>query len=179
MGCALLPRPEQRQRRASERGAALILVVILVVVMLIGGLALVGVTNSELSSSRGFRAHAVTDACVEAAVEKVRALLPDVQVASFSSTGGDLAVGSQTLHYEPGHITGPSSVAVYALDGSQFDIAALYAGENITNVMGTTATGTSGEALRIISSTVVCSGNGYGTRELQVVFKYGTPMGMR
>lgn len=165
--------------RRAERGAALILVVIIVVVMLIGGLALVGVTNSELSSSRGYRSRAVTDACVEAAVEKVRALLPNVPITAFANTGGQLAVGGQTLTYTPGHITGPSTVAIYTLDGSQFDISALYAGENITNVMGTAASSSTDDALRIVTSTVVCSGNNYGTREMQVVFRYGTPMGMR
>lgn len=163
----------------SERGMALIFVTILLVVVLVGGMALVATTSGELSSSRGYRARAVTDACAEAALQKVRALMPDVTFSQFDGTGGQLPVGSTTLTYRPSHYTGDGDAPVVILDAAQFDVSALFAGENITNVMGTVAGGNLQEGINVVSTTVVCGGGGYGTREMQVVFRYGTAMGAR
>lgn len=163
-------------RDGGERGAALLTVVMILIVVLIGGLAAIAITNGELGSSRAFRGQAATEACANAALERVRALLPD---ATFDETAGSLAVGESTFAFRGSHYTGDrGSSPIVALDATNFDANALYQGENITNNMGT-VTGSMAEGYRVLSTTAICAGPGFGAREMQFVFRYGVSTGGR
>lgn len=174
--------------RKAERGVALLTVAVVMVVALVLGLAAVAITSGELSSSRGFRTRAATDACVEAAVEKIRNLLPSAEVTAFgdiaSSTWFDGSQGSWvtpsgTMKHGPGHYSGPADEAFIELDATDVDLSALFMGENITNVMGTVRGGSLAEGYHVLSAVAVCEGAGSGKREMQLVVRYGTPTGAR
>jgi hypothetical protein len=57
------------------------------------------------------------------------------------------------------------------VSADSFDGAALFLGENATNAMGTSST------MNVYRITAVCSGTGFGPREVQVMVKFGFPLG--
>lgn len=159
-----------------EQGAALLVVMCVMLAVLVGGLAAVAVTSGELGGAGGYRTRQTTEACAAAGLEKMRSLMP---AATFADSEGSVNAGV-TLSYKAGHFDGPKgSEPFVVLDVSQYDAAALYAGQNITNMLGKAAGGDLRNSLNLISTTAVCEGVGHGKREMQLVFRYGTPAGMR
>ncbi|MBI5510362.1 MAG: hypothetical protein HY903_16525 [Deltaproteobacteria bacterium] len=160
--------------RGGEHGMALLVVVVIMAIILVGGLAAIAITSGELDSSRGFRARAVTQLCAEAALEQIRAAMPDEAAANLVRDGA-ITVGASSLSYQAGHYaSGSAQVGVKAVSASGYDAAALYSGQNITNSLGPTA-GTSPGGVKVVSATATCKGTGYPEREVQIVFRYGTP----
>ena len=170
--------------RRSERGAALLLVSVLMVIVLVGGLAAVAVTSGELASARGYRARQVAMACAEAGLAQVRATIPDVTNAkivdgTFKIGAVNSAVRYRAGHYDTGNI---AQDAVSVLDPSSFDAAALLEGENITNNLGLSGgVGEDGSItdMAVLGVTSTCGGSGYGAREMEMVFLWGTPTATR
>jgi hypothetical protein len=161
--------------RSSERGSALLIITFVLIVVLAGGLAGIAVTNGELAGARGTRIRTTTDACADAAVERLRAMLPNVP--TFDATAGTMSIGSQSLPYRAGHVDGDGTEAtIVEVSPSSFDMGSLYKGLNITNTMGTVMGGNLAEGLRILRLTAVCGDdNVYGKREVEVLLRYGTP----
>jgi Tfp pilus assembly protein PilV len=174
-----------QHRKRSERGAALLLVSFIMVIVLVGGLAAVAVTSGELASSRGYRTRQITLSCANGGLERIRANMPDFSAASAVSQG--LTIGStvDAVTMRAGHYasSGTPQASVEALDPSDYDAAALFTGENITNVLlGAPAGGGVGSddaGLQVVGATAVCEGSGFGAREMQVIFRYGSAMGAR
>jgi hypothetical protein len=146
-------------------------VVIVLAVVLVGGLAAVAVTSGELAGSGAVRTKAVTAACAEAAVERIRGMLPNVDITQVTGT---MSVGSSSLNYGP-DVVGSDEVALTALSPDQYDGSANYEGENITNklVSGVIGSGANTAGIRMYRLTAVCSGPSYGRREVEVVMRYG------
>ena len=151
-----------------ERGAALITVVFVLLVVLVGGLAAVALTSGELESSRGHRIHATADACAQAAVERVRAQLPNASVTVADSRGTLGAEYSYTAgHY--GETLADTEMPYVSLDASNFDMTSLYEGERAGNTLGNLG------ALKVVSITATCSGPGGSQHEVQLILRYGVP----
>lgn len=169
-----------RHRKRSERGAALLLVSFIMVIVLVGGLAAVAVTSGELASSRGYRTRQITLSCANGGLERIRANMPDISAASVVSQGLTIGGTANAVTASAGHYGGTPPTSVRALDTSEYDAAALFTGENITNVLGTGGGGGGNDAgLQVIGATAVCQGSGFGAREMQTIFRYGTAMGAR
>lgn len=159
----------------SERGAALLLVSFMMVIVLVGGLAAVAVTSGELASSRGYRTRQITLSCANGGLERIRANMPDVDVATGVNEGLTLNGIADAVTMRAGHYssTGTPQASVAAIDTSDYDVSALFSGENITNVIG------GSEGPKAYRATAVCEGSGFGAREVQIVFRYGTAAGAR
>lgn len=174
-----------------ERGAALIVVMFVMLSVLVGGLAAVAVTSGELSGAAGFRTRETTEACAEAGLEKIRALMPNA--TSFSEAAGTLSSGV-TLSYRPGHYNDQGDdhqdeSAITILDPSQYALGALMQGSNVTNglAVGSGASPSGDDAddgdlrtqINVISTTAICRGDKHGVREMQLIFRYGTSLGVQ
>ena len=156
--------------RQNERGASLIVVVVVLVVILIGGLAAIAVTSGQLSKTRGFRTKAVDEACAEAGLARMRAMMPNV--SSFDATEGTISGSGIELTYRAGHYDGDGTSPLEVLDPSTYDASSLYVGENIANVLGSGGGGNLSTGVHLIRMTAVCGGTGHGTREVETIFKY-------
>lgn len=157
--------------RRSERGVALVVVVFILIIVLAGGLAAVALTSGELSSTYGYRTRMVAEECAQAAIEKIRAKLPELTVGEIEDTAFPLPSGG-TVTIRAGHIDGLHGLAagdspIYELDPSSYDSAALLSGENITNSMGT-----AGAGLRLMTVVATCEAGG-SRQEIQLVLRYG------
>ena len=169
-----------RRLARAERGAALLVVTFLLVIVLVGGLAAVAVTSGELASSSSYRARAATEACAQAAIERIRALVTDTMTAS--ATEGTIDVGGRVLRYRSGHYGVASLEPLTELTPDQFDPTALVEGMNITNNLwqggggGGSGGGLCTSGVHILTTTVTCSGDGFGEREIQLVLRCGTQL---
>lgn len=152
-----------------ERGAALVIVSFIMAILLVGGLAAVAITSGELASSRGYRSRQVTQACAQAGLEHVRAALVDTPADEIEIEETLGPVTYRTAHY------GGLASTVTELSASSYDSAGLYDGENVTNAISGGGSG----GVQVLAVTTQCSGSGFGEREMQMVFRYGTPMADR
>ncbi len=163
--------------RRSERGMALLLVVLIMIVVLAGGLAAVAISSSEIASARGYRTKQVTEACGAQALARIRAGLDEAGTSpAYDDTEGALSLGRSALTYRAGHYDGDGELnAVRELDPQSVDMSSLYEGENITNFQGAGGA----NALRVLTTSTVCGGSGFGAREMQLIFSFGAAMGSR
>ncbi len=147
----------------------MLVVVIVLALVLAGGLAAVAITSGELSGTQGYRTRITTEACAQLAIERIRALIATGNLGiDFAATAGTTTIGSTTLSFRGGHYNNDGATPVTVLDPGSYDVTSNYEGENATNSMGGGAI-----SRKVLSTTAICSGPGYGTREVQVVFRYG------
>ncbi|MBN1961951.1 MAG: hypothetical protein JW841_13480 [Deltaproteobacteria bacterium] len=165
----------QKNSSSTERGAALIVVTFLLLIVLVGGLAAVAITGSELNSSVGFRSREVTASCARAALEHIRSILPD---NSAQSIAADIDIGGgNTLHYQAGHYDNVAATVPFTeLAATSGDFSSAFEGVNITNKLdygggGGGANLSSG--IHFITTTATCRGPNFGEREVQLVLRYG------
>src|SRR5687768_5071294 len=95
-----------------SRGATLLFVSFMLIIVLVGGLAAVAVTSGELAGSRGHRSRAATEACANAAIERIRSLLSNTingGTIAQADTVGTVTVGGTTLTYRAGHFGAPAT----------------------------------------------------------------------
>lgn len=145
-------------------------VTVILVIVLVGGLALVAVTSGEVGFAGGYRSREAARTCADAAVEHSRAILPDTTAISRSAGNG--------LTYMTGHL-GTTSATATATDvpAESVDFSSVLEGENVTNSLPGSSGG--GSAMRVMSVVTKCSGTGTGDREMELIFRFGVPMGDR
>ena len=161
----------------AQRGASLIVVVVILAVVLVGGLAAVAITGGQLSKTRGFRTKAIDQACAEAGLRRMRAMLPTI--ANHDATEGTITSGGTTLTYRAGHYDGDGANPFEVLEAEEFDVNSLFVSENITNVLGTTGGTDISTGIHVIRLTTVCGADGHGEREVETIVRYGLPVGAR
>jgi hypothetical protein len=175
--------------RASERGASLLVVTFVMVLILVGGLAAVALTSSELSGARGYRTRAVTEDCAIQAARRLQAMATDVtNPPTFANTSGSIGLGTTTgsnptysFNYAVGHYDDPGVDGTNQADGSpkstlrlvsasSMDMAAFCEGTNVSNILCGNGSGGAG----VVAATATCKGSGFGEREVEVIFQTGT-----
>ncbi len=155
---------------ARERGMSLVVVTFVLIAVLAGGLAAVAIASAELSSTYGYRSRAVIDSCAQAAIEKVRAKLPDLTVADIGDSFPLPNGGTLTISGVHGSLQ-PTDSPLVDLPAGGFDTAAFSSGENVTNSLQV------GAGRRLMTVVATCTGPGNSRQEIQLVLTYGVPTG--
>lgn len=163
-----------------ERGQVMIVVMFVMLVILVGGLAAVALTSSELTATGGYRTRATGDQCAAQALYRLRAATSDIgSLPSYGATSGNVQVGGASVPYYIGHYltqlnagVPTSSQPVWRQISAQYvDLRAALQGQNATNLIGTG----SGLTQQFFAGTAVCGGSsGYGAREIEIITSFTT-----
>jgi FlaG/FlaF family flagellin (archaellin) len=174
-----------------ERGVALVVVVFVLIAVLAGGLAAIAIASGELAATYGYRTHATTGACAQAAIEKIRARMPtltandvyETYAVTDPTSGKAFNVTITARHIDESNSSSvlrtnaTSSPLIVAPDGS-YDAAALSTGGDITNRLlpvSSSSAGASTLGLHVYSVVATCEGPGNSKQEVQLIMRYGIP----
>jgi hypothetical protein len=169
---------------AAERGQVMLIVMFVMLVILVGGMAAVALTSSELTASGGFRTRSVGDQCAAQALYQLRSATTDVGNLPGYTSGigyGTVPISSANVPYFIGHYNTSLNTSGQpnttqptwrAISSQYIDLRSQLQGKNATNVIGTG----SGLTQQVFAGTAVCGGvgSGYGAREMEVITTFTT-----